>query len=148
MVSKMGNNIVCKSNKLNSASFYNFNLSNYRVFLLLISKVGGSVNENGNYLLPQELKREHTLTVKEYSAAFNINASSAYRVLKEAVDKLTTADIEIEELYSTQRIKIHVCSMAKYIKGRIDIQFTKEIMQHLNPFYIFNDDDDDLVHIP
>jgi len=57
--------IVYKNKKINSANFGTYNLNDYQVFLQLVSMIGG-VNELGEYLQPDQLQREHTLTAKEW----------------------------------------------------------------------------------
>ena len=59
-----------KNKKLNNANFGNFTHNDYQVFLHLVSKLGG-VDEFGKYLQPEQLKREHILSAKEFSEIFN-----------------------------------------------------------------------------
>lgn len=121
---------VYKNNKLNKASFADYSLNDYQVFLHIISKIGG-VNEVGKYLQPEELQREYILTVKEFEKVFSI--SNGYPVLKKVADKLLNTQIEIEKPDLLESWKINVCEMAKYSKqnGYIKIKFTESIMPYL-----------------
>lgn len=121
---------VYKSNKLNKASFADYSLNDYQVFLHIISKIGG-VNEVGKYLQPEELQREYILTVKEFEKVFSI--SNGYPVLKKVADKLLNTQIEIEKPDLLESWKINVCEVAKYSKqnGYIKIKFTESIMPYL-----------------
>lgn len=123
---------VYKNKKLNTANFGNFTLTDYQVFLHLVSKIGG-VNEMGKYLQPEQLQREHTLTALEFSKAFNINIKNSYKSLKSSVDKLMKTDLTVQRNESDELWRINVCSMAKYNKnaGYITIQFTDSIMFYL-----------------
>jgi plasmid replication initiation protein len=123
---------VYKSKKLNTANFGNFTHTDYQVFLLLVSKIGG-VNEEGKYLQPEQLQREHILTAKEFSKAFNTNIDNNYKVLKKSVDKLMKTDLQIARNESSELWRINVCSMAKYNskEGYITIKFTDDIMPYL-----------------
>src|SRR4028118_1655604 len=86
---------VYKNKKLNNANFSNFTHSDYQVFLHLVSKIGG-VDKLGKYLQPEQLKREHLLTAKEFSQVFNVSLPNCYSILKKAVDKLMKTDITVE----------------------------------------------------
>jgi plasmid replication initiation protein len=121
-----------KSKKLNNANFGNFTHNDYQVYLHIVSKVGG-VDEYGKYLQPEQLKREHTLTAKEFSELFNVSLSNCYLILKQAVDKLMKTDIKVERGELKEIWRINICSMAKYNKnqGFITIQFTDSIMPYL-----------------
>jgi hypothetical protein len=70
---------VYKSKKLNNARLEDFTLNDYQVFLLIISKLG-KVDNMGKYLQPELLERNFTITAKEFSQAFNIEVSYAYRI--------------------------------------------------------------------
>lgn len=123
---------IYKDKKLNNAHFSDFNHNDYQVFLHLISKIGG-VDEYGKYLQPDQLKREHALTAKEFSKLFNVSLSNCYGVLKKAVDRLMKADIRIEKPDNRGFWRINVCSMAEYNEkdGYISIKFTDDIMPYL-----------------
>lgn len=123
---------VYKNKKLNNANFGTYNLNDYQVFLQLVSKLG-KVDINGTYQQPQDLKREHTLTAKEFSQAFGVDLDSCYRVLKRAGKKLMESSITLEEpeLFRTQQINI--CSKVTYLhkEGSIKVKFTDDIMPYL-----------------
>ena len=121
---------IYKNRKLNAADFDNFTLNDYQVYINLIAKIGG-VDNQGSYLPPEKLKREHILTAKEFSENFNTDLTYSYRAVKEAVNKLMKTDIKIKEVGGYRRI--NVCSTAKYEdkKGYITIRFTEEIMPYL-----------------
>lgn len=123
---------VYKNKKLNTANFGDFTHNDYRIFLYLISKIGG-VNNLGKYLQPEQLQREYTLTAKEFSEVFRIDLSTCYDILKHAVDKLMKTDIKVERLELKEVWRINICSMAKYNKteGTITINFTDHIMPYL-----------------
>jgi plasmid replication initiation protein len=123
---------VYKANKLNEASFTNYNLNDYRVYLNAIALIGG-VTAQGKYLQPEELPREYRLSAKEFSAQFNIDQSNAYRILKQAVEKLRKADIKVEKPDLKQTWYINVCEVVKYCEseGTIDIMFTGSIMEYI-----------------
>jgi plasmid replication initiation protein len=121
---------VYKSNKLNTANFANFNLNDYRVYLNAIALIGG-VTEQGKYFQTTELPREYRLSALEFSKQFNIAPNNAYKILKQATDKLMKTDIRIENERKITRINI--CEKAEYNEkgGTIDILFTGSIMEHL-----------------
>lgn len=123
---------VYKNRKLNRANFGNFTHSDYKVYLHLISKLGG-VDEYGKYLQPEQLQREHVLTAKEFSEMFNISMSHSYDFLKHAVDKLMETNIRVERPEDKEYWRINVCSTAKYCEkeGRITVEFTDRIMPYL-----------------
>ena len=60
---------VYKSSKLNNANFADFNLTDYQVFLYLISKIGGT-DKFEKYLQPKELETKYVLTSREFSKIF------------------------------------------------------------------------------
>ena len=121
---------VYKNRKLNAADFDNFTLNDYQVYINLIAKIGG-VDNQGCYLPPEKLKRQHILTAKEFSENFNTEISYSYKIIKSAVDKLMKTDIKIKEVGGYRRI--NVCSEAKYEekKGFIVVEFTDRIMPFL-----------------
>lgn len=123
---------IYKHNKLNKASFGNFNLNDYRVYLNAIALIGG-VTEYGKYVQPAELPRQYKLSAQEFSNQFNIELKHAYGILKAAVDKLRKTDIKIErpDLFTTTYI--NVCEKVEYNHkdSTIDILFTGSIMEYL-----------------
>jgi plasmid replication initiation protein len=123
---------VYKSPKLNQSNFGDFTHTDYQVYLMLLSKLGG-VDKNGKYLQAEELKREHTLSAKEFGQMFKMAQSHSYVALKKAVNKLLKTDITVPEEGTTSYWRINVCSQAKYVKdeGKIEIQFTDSIMPYL-----------------
>jgi len=123
---------VYKNKKLNTANFGNFTHNDYQVFLHLVSKIGG-VDEEGKYLQPEQLQREHVLTAKEFSEVFNTDIHNAYGSLKKSVDKLMKTDLTVARNESPDLWRINVCSMAKYNKreGCITVEFTDRIMPYL-----------------
>lgn len=123
---------VYKNKKLNTANFGDFHLTDYQVFLHLISKIGG-VDEYGKYLQPEQLQREHVLTAKEFSELFNVSLANCYGILKHAANKLMKTDLQVERIDLQEVWRINVCSMAKYNKteGSITIEFTDRIMPYL-----------------
>jgi plasmid replication initiation protein len=121
-----------KSKKLNNANFGNFTHNDYQVFLHLVSKIGG-VDKFGKYLQPEQLKREHVITAKEFSELFNVSLTNCYVILKQAIDKLIKTDIRVEKPDDKGFWRINVCSMAEYNKhsGSITVNFTDHIMPYL-----------------
>ena len=121
---------IYKNRKLNAADFDNFTLNDYQVYINLIAKIGG-VDNQGCYLPPEKLKRQHILTAKEFSENFNTEISYSYKIIKSAVDKLMKTDIKTKETGGYRRI--NVCSEAKYEenKGFIAVEFTDRIMPFL-----------------
>lgn len=121
---------IYKNRKLNAADFDDFTLNDYQVYINLIAKIGG-VDNQGCYLPPEKLKRDHILTAKEFSENFNTEISYSYKIIKSAVDKLMKTDIKIKEVGGYRRI--NVCSEAKYEenKGFIVVEFTDRIMPFL-----------------
>ena len=121
---------IYKSKKLNNSNFDNFTLNDYQVYINLIAKIGG-VDNQGSYLPPEKLKREHVLTAKEFSENFNTDLTYSYRAIKEAVNKLMKTDIKIKE--AGGYVRINVCSKAEYKEkqGYITIKFTDDIMPYL-----------------
>lgn len=134
---------VYKSTKLNDSNFGNFTHTDYQVYLILLSKMG-AVDKNGKYTQPKELKREHTLSAKEFSQVFNLDLSNSYKAIKNAVNKLMKTDITVPEINTNSYWRINVCSQAKYIKdeGKINIKFTDDIMPYLKQvqerFMVYN----------
>ena len=122
-----------KNNKLNNANFGDFTHNDYQVFLHLVSKIGG-VDEFGKYLQPEQLKREHILTAKDFSDVFNTDIHNTYRILNKACRKLMKTDLTLPRNESSELWQINVCSMAKYNKkeGYITIEFTDRIMPYLS----------------
>jgi plasmid replication initiation protein len=122
-----------KNKKLNNANFGNFTHNDYQVFLHLVSKIGG-VDEFGKYLQPEQLKREHILTAKEFSEVFSTDIHNSYRALKKSADKLMKTDLKVARNESAELWRINICSMAKYNKkkGYITIEFTDRIMPYLS----------------
>jgi plasmid replication initiation protein len=123
---------VYKNRELNNASFGNFTLNDYQVFLHLLSKVGG-VDEYGKYLQQEEIDREYTLTAKEFSEVFNTDLSGSYKLLRSACEKLQTSTIFLNQGALPEIWKINVCSMAKYneSEGYINIEFSDRIMPYI-----------------
>lgn len=134
---------VYKSPKLNQSNFGDFTHTDYQVYLMLLSKLGG-VDKNGKYLQAEELKREHTLSAKEFGQMFKMAQSHSYVALKKAVNKLLKTDVTVPEEGTTSYWRINVCSQAKYVKdeGKIEIQFTDSIMPYLKQvkerFMVYN----------
>ena len=124
---------IFKDKDLNNANFGNYTLNDYQVFLHLISKLGG-VDECGKYLQPQQLKREHVLTAKEFSEAFNTDINSSYKKLQKACKKLMKTSIVLNKLESKHLWEINVCSSALYNQGegRVTIKFTDDILPYLS----------------
>lgn len=123
---------VYKANKLNKASFANYNLNDYRVYLNAIALIGG-VTPQGKYIQDSALSREYRLTAKEFSEQFNIDIKNSYRILKQATEKLMNTSIKIEKPELFQTWRINVCEVVKYNEraGTIDIMFTGSIMEYL-----------------
>lgn len=121
---------VQKSNEMNQANFSDFSLSCYRVLLNLISQIQRH-DSDGNQLSLPVVSRMCSLSAIEYSKEFPSVANRAYEILKEATDKLMKTSFSVK----TDRgiLKINVCAQAHYIEteGRIDIEFTPNIMPHL-----------------
>jgi plasmid replication initiation protein len=134
---------VYKSPKLNHSNFGDFTHTDYQVYLMLLSKLGG-VDKNGKYLQAEELKREHTLSAKEFGQMFKMAPQNSYVALKKAVNKLLKTDVTVPEKGTTSYWRINVCSQAKYVKdeGKIEIQFTDSIMPYLKQvkerFMVYN----------
>jgi plasmid replication initiation protein len=134
---------VYKSPKLNHSNFGDFTHTDYQVYLMLLSKLGG-VDKNGKYLQAEELKREHTLSAKEFGQMFKMAQSHSYVALKKAVNKLLKTDVTVPEEGTNSYWRINVCSQAKYVKdeGKIEIQFTDSIMPYLKQvkerFMVYN----------
>jgi plasmid replication initiation protein len=122
-----------KNKNLNNANFGNFTHNDYQVFLHLVSKLGG-VDEEGRYLQPDQLKRDHILTAKEFSEVFNADIHNSYRILNKACRKLMKTDLTLARNKSAELWQINICSMAKYNKkeGFVSIQFTDSIMPYLS----------------
>lgn len=134
---------IYKSSRLNQSNFGDFTHTDYQVYLMLLSKLGG-VDKNGKYLQAEELKREHTLSAKEFSQIFKMAPQNSYVALKKAVNKLMKTDITIPRENSSSYLRINVCSQAEYVKdeGKIEIQFTDSIMPYLKQvkerFMVYN----------
>jgi plasmid replication initiation protein len=124
---------IYKNKKLNNANFGNFTHNDYQVFLHLVSKLGG-VDEEGQYLQPSQLQREHVLTAKEFSKMFCTDIHNSYRLLNKACHKLMKTDLTIARNESAELWQINICSMAKYNKkeGCITNKFTDDIMPYLS----------------
>lgn len=132
---------VQKSNELNQANFSDLTLSCYRVLLNLIGQMQRH-DTNGNQLSLDCVSRRCSLSAADYATEFNLDGNTAYEILKEATDKLMKTSFSIRTKQGI--LKINVCSQAHYIKsgGRIDIEFTPNIMPHLaalaNNFTMYN----------
>lgn len=132
-----------KSSKLNMANFGNMTQNDYNVYLHLISKIV-KVDDKGNYLKPEQLKREYHLTAKEYNQIFNCDMKNAYSFLKKACKKLMKTSVNIEKVDLKQIWEINVCSHAVYNEneGSITVMFTDSIMPYLSQvrdqFVIYN----------
>lgn len=123
---------VYKNKKLNNANFGTYNLNDYQVFLQLVSKLG-KVDINGTYQQPQDLEREHTLTAKEFSQAFNVDINTAYGVLKRASHKLARTAITLQKPELFQIWDIPICQNSVYNtkEGSLTIKFNEDIMPYL-----------------
>ena len=123
---------VYKSKRLNQAGLGNLNLSDYQIFLQLISKIR-NVDAIGNPLPVEQLERTYTLTAKDYSKQFNVDIDNAYKMIKLSVKKLMNTTITIPPDLFNVEVELNICSMAKYHNndGYIEIKFTDDIMPHL-----------------
>lgn len=121
-----------KNKKLNNANFGNFTHNDYQVFLQLVSKIGG-VDAYGKYLQPEQLRREHKLSAKEFSEVFSADLSNSYKFLYKACKKLMKTSITLEKPELSEIWEINVCSMAVYNKreGSITIELTDRIMPYI-----------------
>lgn len=134
---------IYKNKKLNTANFGDFNLTDYQVFLHLVSKLGG-VDVIGKYKQPENLQREHILTAQEFAGVFNTELSNSYKTLRKACKKLMKTSVIIERPELNKITEINVCSKAEYNKreGSITISFTDHIMPYLaqvnNKFVLYN----------
>jgi len=123
---------IYKNEELNQGGFGLFSNSNYQVFLLLISRIGG-VDKQGVPLPPENLQREHILKASELKDIFYVDQKNTYRMLKKACDKLMGKTLRIENRKLKKTILINVCSRAEYQEkeGEITIKFTDDIMPYL-----------------
>lgn len=123
---------IYKNKKLNQASFNDWNHSDYQIFLLLVSKIGG-VDKFGKYLQPSALKRSHILRAHDVKTTFNIDSSNSYKLLKKSCQKLMRSVVSIEEIESDTVREISICVEAFYHKreGSVRIKFTEEVMPYL-----------------
>lgn len=123
---------IYKSKKLNQANFCEFNHSDYQIFLLLISRLGG-VDKNGKYLQPHQLQREHILKAKDLCETFGLTLNHSYLKLRNTCKKLMKTSVIIEFEDSKKTREINICSMAEYHpkEGSISIKFTDDIMPYL-----------------
>lgn len=124
---------VYKSKKLNQANFGDFNHSDYQIFLLLVSRLGG-VDHKGSYLQPDQLKREHLLKAKDLCETFGLKLNHSYLKLRTTCKKLMKTSVIIELKDSEKTREINICSMAEYNpkEGSISIKFTDDIMPYLS----------------
>lgn len=122
---------VQKSNVMNESNFSDFSLSCYRVLLNLISQIQRHDKE-GNQLSLPVVGRMCSLSASEYAKEFPSVGNRAYEILKEATEKLLKTTFTTMSVRGNV-LKINVCSQAEYIdsEGRIDIEFTPNIMPHL-----------------
>lgn len=123
---------VYKNKKLNNANFADFTQNDYQIFLFLISKLG-KVDEQGKYLQPAQLQREHTLTALEFSTFFNTDLDNSYKIIRRACLKLMKTDIKINDTDLRREVRVNVCSKSEYLpnEGKIFIKFTDDIMPYL-----------------
>lgn len=126
---------ISKSNRLNSASFHDFNLSLYRVFLNLIKKIE-HFDSNGKLLPTNSIGRNYSLSASDYANEFKISKHDAYDILKAAASKLMRTPLSLPKTKKGNEeglLEISICSQAFYVKnsGRIDIEFSDKIMPHL-----------------
>lgn len=124
---------IYKSKKLNQANFGDFNHSDYQIFLLLVSRLGG-VDNKGLYLQPHQLQREHLLKAKDLCETFGLKLNHSYLKLRNTCKKLMKTSVIIEFKDSEKTREINVCSMAEYNpkEGSISIKFTDDIMPYLS----------------
>lgn len=124
---------IYKSKKLNQANFGDFNHSDYQIFLLLVSRLGG-VDKNGKYLQPHNLEREHIIKAKDLHETFDLDLRNSYVKLKKTCKKLMKTSVILELLENDKTREINVCSMAEYNpkEGSISIKFTDDIMPYLS----------------
>ena len=121
---------VTKSNDVTEANFSDFSLSSYRVFLNLLAKL--QHYDMDNNLIPLSLSnRTCSLSASDYAEEFNVPQNLAYGILKSAVDHLLKTSYSIP--IGRDILKINICSQALYKKdsGRIDVEFTPNIMPHI-----------------
>ena len=121
---------VRNSNVIVQANFTDFSLSVYRVFLKITSKMQKHY-ANGD-LIPLDLAcRTCSLSAAEYAKEYGLEENHSYEILKMAVDKLLKTSFTLP--VDAGLLKINICSQALYVKkaGRIDIEFTPNIMPHL-----------------
>lgn len=112
---------VYKDNYLVEAS-YKLSLMEQRIMLFAISKLD-----------PRSPQREHSFLVSELLKFYpDIEPSSAYRALREAVYKLSERWVRTEDPEKIREFRW--ISSRTYFKdeGRIDINFTPEIMPYLS----------------
>jgi plasmid replication initiation protein len=139
---------VYKNKKLNNANFGDFNLNDYQVLMHLISKIG-KVDAEGQYMQPEKLQREHTLTALEFSKMFNVDLDNAYKILKRAANRLWETSLTIDNtgnLFGNNeiaRVRVRVIEKeVSYKNGSIGIVFSESIMPFLaqvkQKFVIYN----------
>jgi plasmid replication initiation protein len=123
---------VYKNKKLNNAKFNSYNLNDYQVFLQLVSQIRG-VDDHGEFLPPEKLEREHTLTAKDFSEKFNLPTNVVYRILRTASQKLATIAVALEkpDLFETWQVPICQYSVYNNKEGSLTIKFNESIMPYL-----------------
>lgn len=129
---KTKNPKIYKNKKLNNGNFTKFNRNDYQVFLHFISKIN-KMDNLGQYLPINKIKRIYILTAKEFSNTFNTDLSNSYKILNNACKKLMKTSVFLEQIDLQEVWEINICSMAKYNqdKGSIVIEFTDRIMPYL-----------------
>lgn len=136
---------IIKSNQLNNSNFCNFELSVYRVFLSILTKVQNRVKDNKDKNI--NINREYSFSAKEYADEFNIPKNTAYDILKKSASKLMRTPFSLPKVKKGDDeglLEISICSQAFYVKnkGRIDIEFSEKIIPHLmgikNKFTMYN----------
>ena len=139
---------VYKNKKLNNANFGDFNLNDYQVLMHLISKIG-KIDAEGQYMQPEKLQREHTLTALEFSKMFNVDLDNAYKILKRAANRLWETSLTIDNIGNffenneIARVRVRVIEKeVSYKNGSIGIVFSESIMPFLaqvkQKFVIYN----------
>lgn len=123
---------VYKNKKLNNANFGDYTLNDYKVFLHLITKIGG-VDEMGKYLQHDQITRVHTLTAKEFREQFGGDLKNIYKVLQQISKKIARTALTIEKPDLFETWEVPVCQNAKYNKkeGSLTIKFNEDIMPYL-----------------
>lgn len=122
---------IIKSRDLNEAHFPDFTLNEYRLYLLILSKVI-RVDKSNTKEFIKAFFETHIITPQEFSEIFKVSINHCYGILKTSSASLIKKIITVKS--STGNQYITICSAAKYNteKHHLEIRLSHEIIPYLD----------------